>query len=355
MSQWFETLAQPMIADSDRNRSAALAVKLLRYIGRKTRGLRGNSDTFHAACTDLSLKGWNAARWPGVVYGSAASDLIYQTLSNPNPSMICRFGTTELATIVSATTPLTLMNAAKLVSGHEIIRDIGIHESLLGGLCNLSGFFPLELSQGRKFVDLMLNDMSQIDILGTWCRQEGHFAQQLQSAKRVRFRDMEPYMHEKPWTRVLAGQRILVIHPFAELIAAQYRTKRTLLFSNPQTLPQFELKTIKAVQSIAYAETQFQNWFEALEHMKNQIDDIEFDIAIIGCGAYGMPLAAHVKRIGKKAVHLGGQTQLLFGIKGKRWETGHDEIKRLFNAYWVYPDERDRPKNYKCVEGGAYW
>ena len=45
-----------------------------------------------------------------------------------------------------------------------------------------------------------------------------------------------------------------------------------------------------------------------------------FDIAIIGCGAYGLPLAAKLKKEGRQAIHLAGVTQLMFGIKGKRWE-----------------------------------
>lgn len=49
--------------------------------------------------------------------------------------------------------------------------------------------------------------------------------------------------------------------------------------------------------------------------MKDEIDKRDYDIALIGCGAYGFPLAAHIKRSGKKAVHLGGALQLLFGIK----------------------------------------
>lgn len=344
-----------MIADVDQNKISPRVMKLLRFFGRRVRAVRGNSATFYTACTDLSLNDWDPARWPSVVYGEAASDLVYEALKIKKPAMICRFGTTELSTIVPATTPFTVGNAIKLLSGNEVIRDIGLNDGLVRSLCNLSGFFPPDLSLGRKFVDLMLSDMSQIDILGTWCKLEKHFEYELSSAKRVRFRDMEPYMHATPWTRVLAGQKVLVIHPFAELIEKQYRFKRSVLFSNPLMLPEFELKTIKAVQSIAHSKTQFGNWFEALDHMKAQIDEADFDIAIIGCGAYGMPLAAHVKRIGRKAVHLGGQTQLLFGIKGKRWETGHDAIKRLFNDHWVYPDEQDRPKNYKSVEGGAYW
>ena len=50
------------------------------------------------------------------------------------------------------------------------------------------------------------------------------------------------------------------------------------------------------------------------------LDKQDYDICLIGAGAYGFPLAAHVKRKGKKAIHLGGALQLLFGVKGKRWE-----------------------------------
>ena len=42
----------------------------------------------------------------------------------------------------------------------------------------------------------------------------------------------------------------------------------------------------------------------------------DFDVALIGCGAYGFPLAAKLKTAGKQAIHLGGVLQALFGIKG---------------------------------------
>jgi glycerol-3-phosphate dehydrogenase len=52
----------------------------------------------------------------------------------------------------------------------------------------------------------------------------------------------------------------------------------------------------------------------------------DYDVALIGCGAYGLPLASHVKRKGKQSIHLGGGLQLLFGIKGKRWDD-NPEVK----------------------------
>ena len=88
--------------------------------------------------------------------------------------------------------------------------------------------------------------------------------------------------------------------------------------------------------------------------MKSQIDKIDFDIALIGCGAYGLPLAAHVKRAGKIGVHMGGCLQILFGIMGKRWDE-HPIISKLYNDNWVRPSELEKPKSYLKVEDGCYW
>ena len=100
----------------------------------------------------------------------------------------------------------------------------------------------------------------------------------------------------------------------------------------------------------------FQNWFEALEYMVQTALKIDFDVAIIGCGAYGMPLAAKLKQAGKQAIHLGGATQLLFGIKGRRWEENYpSKIATCFNANWTYPLDSEKPKNGGTVEMGCYW
>ena len=95
------------------------------------------------------------------------------------------------------------------------------------------------------------------------------------------------------------------------------------------------------------------------------MDACDYDICLIGCGAYGFHLAAHAKRAGKKAVHLGGVLQMLFGIKGNRWEDpnyGVPELGiprgwylQLFNEYWVKPGEALRSKNADKVEGACYW
>lgn len=127
------------------------------------------------------------------------------------------------------------------------------------------------------------------------------------------------------------------------------------MFENKHMLPEFELKTLKAIQSIAGSAVDFADWFEAFDFMCEQISAIDFDIAIVGAGGYGLPLASFIKtQMKKKAIHLGGATQIMFGIKGKKW-VEDPVFSGLFNEYWVSPAKAETPEHFKQVEGGCYW
>ena len=203
-----------------------------------------------------------------------------------------------------------------------------------------------------------------MDILGSWVSTEQYLNEQLKSASRVHLMQLEPFWGTKPWSRALKGKRVLVVHPFSETIKTQYN-KRHELFSKDGTLPDFEvLEVVRAVQSIG-GESSYKDWFDALNFMKSEIEKHDFDVCLVGCGAYGFPLAAHVKRMGKQAVHLGGALQLLFGIRGNRWEDPNYGVKEwgipsgtysgLSNEYWVRPSKEEKPKTAGQVEGSCYW
>ena len=184
------------------------------------------------------------------------------------------------------------------------------------------------------------------------------------SCKFIHFESIYPFWVDNPWTRVLEGKKVLVIYPFSNSITSQY-SRKDLLFKNKKILPDFELITYKPVQSAAYEKVEFKTWFDALNHMKEEIGTIDFDVAILGCGAYGLPLAAHIKRMGKQAVHMGGGTQLLFGIKGARWDNNayhysnlpqlNTNYSSLYNEFWVRPLPEETPSAAKLVEGACYW
>jgi len=170
---------------------------------------------------------------------------------------------------------------------------------------------------------------------------------------KVSNRSIEPIYFTNPWSEELAGKKVLVIYPFEASIQEQY-ARRELLHSNPKVLPEFILKTYKSVQSIGGVGPH-KNWTESLEVMKRDISKLDFDIALLGCGSYGLPLVNFIKtELHRTAIYVGGGLQLLFGIKGKRWDT-HTDVAKMYNEHWVYPKENERPTAFKMVEGGCYW
>ena len=294
------------------------------------------------------------------------SDLIYQQLTQEGPAMIARFGSTELYCLANYLG--TKKGFAKGVLPFLFAKGEAwwMMPQRVADLKNCSGFFSADKDgQVEKFCELMLRDMELVDVLGSWVCKEYLVESYISSAERVFLPYLEPYYAQVPWSRALEGKNVLVVHPFAEQIRSQYISSRKRLFKNPCVLPDFNLIAIPAVQSLCGQDNGFDTWFDALEYMKTEIEKVDFDICIIGCGAYGFHLAAHVKRLGKKAIHLGGATQLLFGIKGKRWEDpmyGVNEwglpygfYTEMFNEFWIKPGEQGRPRNADIVEGACYW
>jgi len=284
-----------------------------------------------------------------------ANTLIYDALKSDKPVMIARLGSNELNCMVNylgVNFPEMYKNAPNYIKGKS--PAWWWENWIMDQMCDAAGFFPKETSHFNKFSSLCISDLSLVDILGSWRKEESYFNAELSQSKKVMLEDLEPFFTQNPWTIALKGKKVLVVHPFEETIRSQF-DKRSLIFPD-NLLPDFLLLTLKAVQSHGDSATRFRDWFEALDWMKNEIEKVDFDICILGCGAYGFPLAAHIKRMGKKAIHLGGITQLLFGIKGKRWE---DYIVypyiNLFNEHWVRPAEAEKPKNIKIVENGCYW
>ena len=193
------------------------------------------------------------------------------------------------------------------------------------------------------------------DLLGVWNNKQEDLVvkEYMTSSELCELRGLEPYYYDDAWSKVLAGKKVLVIHPFSNSIEHQYKRREKIYPTG--ILPDFTLITQRAIQTAAgEKDSRFKDWFDALEYMYSEAIKIDFDVAIIGCGAYGLPLAVKLKRAGKKAIHMGGATQILFGIKGKRWDN-HPIISNLYNDSWIRPLDDECPQGSKNVENGCYW
>jgi len=282
-----------------------------------------------------------------------ANLLILNRIKSGLPFMAARFGSGELEIVAIQHTIHSSNNVISKSIDYIFGRTPAFWWNVksLKILCYINGIFPVNKKIISGFYHEMINSIQKIDVLASWLKAEQLFETDLLQAIKIELSDLEPYYHNKPWSIALKGKKVLIVHPFEDTIKMQYQ-KRELLFDNPDVLPEFDLITIKAVQSIANNNGGYKDWFEALNSMKEKISAVDFDIAIIGCGAYGMPLAAYVKSLGKQAIHMGGATQILFGIKGKRWDVS-PFFNTLYNEHWVRPSEI--PLNFDKVEGGSYW
>lgn len=283
-------------------------------------------------------------------------DLISQAIITGTPFFAGRFGETELRIVLEV--------VKQHVTGRKVNCELALNQ-----LCNNAGFFPKDIKLAEKFAGLMIESCKNVDLQAVWnLYMEDYMLDTFApDSKITKLESLSPWVKYRypnltslPWTSALKDKKVLVVHPFEETIQHQYMTNRTKIFQHiynaDEILPEFELKTLKSVQTIAgNRDPRFEDWFQALSWMEEQCHNIDFDVAIIGCGAYGYPLAASIKKMGKIAVHLGGATQILFGIKGSRWENNVALRENVMNEYWVRPASNEKPSGVSGVENGCYW
>lgn len=273
-----------------------------------------------------------------VLDAGAGNDLARAAVERGGPWLFARCGATEMRTVA------------------DWLRGGAFSERTRQDIRNLSGVFPTDDDTLDRFCRLYVDCAHTADLLALWdvgaerevirgCRDATAF---------TKLRALEPYYHPDPWSAALAGKKVLVVHPFRDTILRQY-ARREQLFPGTAVLPEFAgLTVVRAVQGLAGQDTGFATWFDALAAMERQMDAADYEVAIIGAGAYGLPLAAHARDTGHTAIQMSGATQLLFGIRGKRWDA-HPVISGLYNDAWVRPAENEGIPNREAVEGGSYW
>lgn len=289
---------------------------------------------------------WREPRYrKRIKFEQEGQDRIGELIARDEPLMVARIGATELSC-------LRFFLEKRGKKKHSYSNKIRY------AMANLSGFFPADDDSLDAFSEMFLDHLKQVDVLAVWFNKYEDVIcnNYCGDAELIELGCLEPYLFNNPWSARLKAKKVLVVHPFAESIRKQYEERRRLLFNSPDVLPEFELKTIKSVQSIAGSKVDFPNWFDAYNHMCDEIAKVDFDTCLIGAGAYGLPLAAFAKSLEKQAIHMGGVTQILFGIRGKRWEKIYaDSTAKLFNEHWIRPLESETPEHKDRVENGCYW
>lgn len=234
-------------------------------------------------------------------------------------------------------------------------------DSIMGGKSAIkhamSASFDKDEQKLKEYFERIKEVYRESDVVCAWytlCMEEYAMFHYGRNAVMARVELVHAYNAPKSWIQALKGKKVLVVSPFSDTIESQY-PKRELLHKEKDILPEFLLSTVKSVWWYSQGrDSRFQTWFEALDYLYEECMKQEFDIALLSCSTFGAPLAIRIKQAGRQAVQMGGGLQLLFGIKGKRW----DNVPGLYNEYWVKLPEETKVGNVDVIDrtqGGAYW
>lgn len=154
-----------------------------------------------------------------------------------------------------------------------------------------------------------------------------------------------------PWTLSLEGLNVLVIHPFEKTIQKQFE-RREHIQGVKDIMPSFRLQTLSPPVTVQ-PDKSGRSWASFSRDLEAQVLSRDFDVAIVGAGSYGLPLSHRIAQTGRKAIHMAGSTQLLFGIAGKRWES-NPMVAHFMDSSWTKPLPADVAPGTERIEGGSY-
>ena len=212
-----------------------------------------------------------------------------------------------------------------------------------------------------KYIQYYTNAIKKSDYLASferiYTREQNYFIKNY-DLKTIHSRVLEPfYIDKDPWSLYLSGKKVLIINPFVESFKKQMHNgfrifKDREIFKTGQKFVYY-----KPFNCLA-GNRPHKDWFETFEAMCKDIKEIEFDIALLGCGGYGLPLCDYIKtHLKKSAIYVGGGLQLLFGVMGCRWEKNKmwEKIIRENNCKFIRPSGEEIIKGNEQIEDSCYW
>jgi hypothetical protein len=281
---------------------------------------------------------------------------VVQQMTSPTSAAIGKLGATEF----------------ELVHFYLIAkkRNAPLHADLLPMLTENAGMFPSSLETAKQIADLLLRSVMEMTAISVWYRPSDEISLYNifnRTAQRIALQGLECFLSPNPadwWTAHLAaGTRVLVVSPFASTIRAQVPHLKEIWAARPGLWANglhFECMAFPLSFGVQSPEIQdqmittYRDSIGLIHAIQEEMDKIDYDVAIVGAGIHSLPLVAHAKRQGKRAIHTGGATQIYFGIRGGRWDSQEPFIT-FFNNAWVRPVAEERPAHFQRVEGGCYW
>lgn len=284
--------------------------------------------------------------------GIEANRLITTSLRSGKPFAVGRIGLSEVNLVYWYMTGGLQSECNKVMKPYDdeyVTLEERLEPNGIYGGCG-DEFFA-EFIKGIKAADIQV----YWNQFGIEPQQDHIFANHSNHSIKVHSECLYSFMHPDFWSKALEGKKVLIVHAHQSEIEKQYAIREKLWTgAHAGKVPTFgQLITYKPAWVMG-ATKPHSSWLETLNAMKADISKLEFDVAIMACSHFGMPLLAHIKNtMGKTAIYQGGELQILFGIKGARWDNNPHVAQHYNNENWTRPSEK--PDNHYVLDGGCYW
>jgi hypothetical protein len=279
---------------------------------------------------------WTACRGDMIFDAARGDEAVRDVIAAGRPAALGKIGSLE-AEVVDCFVKGTPYSA---VLRRQMLDNVGIH--------------PNDPEHLDCFCASYIKAADSLDVLAA----RGHpgeidIIKRVRNRTLVRLQSYESWLFKRPWSAALAGKRVVVITPFAQSVADQYR-RREQIWRDQTILPEFDLRVVRMPLSPGLVPPKHKDWSERLEDIISHCEQRPYDVLLVGAGGLSIPLVAHAKAQGRIGFHLGGHMQILFGVTGRRWDRDR-VLQRLQTPAWIRPSGEEAPPTVTKVEQGCYW
>jgi len=262
------------------------------------------------------------------------NNLIIECLKNKTSKSFGKMGNIEASHL------LTHLNNQPSLIGQQLFINAGIYVD--------------SLETFNKWCFEYLEAVKNLDCVLQWCKEDEAVLSNIGYTGEIfhSFEGIEPFVFGREgWHYHLKNKKVLCVSPFPDTVQTQAK-KFSKIWDGAEI---GEVITVESPYSEALTGKPPKPWEDKLNQMLEQIEKTDFDFATVGCGGFSLIVCDYIKKLGKPCVHLGGGNQILYGIRGRRWDEGFKHHDWYGTGDWIRPLPHEIPPMKNYVEGGCYW
>ena len=217
-----------------------------------------------------------------------------------------------------------------------------------------AGIYIKDDSDFQNWSEMYINAIKNTDFLLQWSDSDKKLLGKIKRKDNISrsFIGLEPFtLNSSGWHYFLKDKKVLCISPFSKSIQKNIKNYN-FIWNNAHIGQLYTIQT--SYPEILEGKNPI-SWKIKLQNVVDEINKVDFDVATIGYGGFSLIIGEYIRSLGKTSIHLGGANQILYGIKGKRWDKNFEKYSWYGGNHWIRPAKNEVPEFSKMIEDGAYW